>query len=387
MSRPAVIADGLARLNAGRSLVAWGKSARVSEVNDLARQLGLAPQATKAATISSIARAPRPAAVDEGLSVLTSGGSLRAWGRRVRSPEVSALARRVGVEPLGSKAATLDAIRGVSGQTATLAKQGQVFPAVVTPFESRAADVFEQRRLKLFENLANVNARSDAGRMTAYSKAVREWGQGLKAELKRQLAKNDKAMGNLAREHLRELFGKKVPTDQLDALQGLRQYEQVIDKFVAEMASRMLRQLVSRIGQQPLRTAQELAGPNKRSTIGAYLNRARLIARMEALRAYNEALVALARGLKAPRGRVLRKRIVEIIDPRNHPFSRAADGTTAGIDEPFKVSVVAVAQEAAAMGVSAAGVFWNVRDGNYVGTSLPAHYNDRGRVVVEAVRA
>lgn len=73
--------------------------------------------------------------------------------------------------------------------------------------------------------------------------------------------------------------------------------------------------------------------------------------------------------------------IVEVIDARNHPFSRAAHMVKATPKGLFKVPVGDVRKAAAGMGLKATGILWPVKDGHYVGRSLPAHYNDRGIIV------
>lgn len=386
MSRKGVIEEGLRRLNTGGNLEAWGRSARVGEVNDLARLVGVTPRQTKAATVSAIARAPRPALVDEGLSALTSGRSLRAWGRRVRVAEVSALARKLGLEPQRTKAATLDAIQEVAEQAKIATRQTKTIPARVERVVVRADRLFERARLQLFEDLVNVTADDVPGRLRGYHRAIRRWGNSLKAAMKAQLARSESDMHGLATRHFAELFeGFTRATSRLASLRALRQFAAAVDKLAAEMAIRLTRLLPAKVQQSPLRTARELAGSGRRSIVNTYRHRVRLTARMEALRAYNEAQLAIAQAFPVPRGKRLRKRIVEIFDPRNHPFSRAANGTVAAIDKPFRVPVASVQRMAAAMSKSAGGVFWNVKGGDYVGMSLPAHYNDRARVVVELV--
>lgn len=124
-----------------------------------------------------------------------------------------------------------------------------------------------------------------------------------------------------------------------------------------------------------------IAGPQ--GPVSRQRARADLTARMSAAQAYNdgylEALKALNRIDPRPDDPLM-KRIDEWIDHRNHPFSRVADGTTALLDEPFRVSVADVADEAASMKTRASGVLWPVESGHYVGQSLPAHYHDRGRI-------
>lgn len=107
---------------------------------------------------------------------------------------------------------------------------------------------------------------------------------------------------------------------------------------------------------------------------------AELLVRMEMSRAYSQAGGEMAAALYEEDNR-WRKRIVETIDDRNHPFSRVSNGVMAKPGELFRVSAQAVAAEAAAMGVRLRTVLWPQRGGHYKGMNLPAHYGERGRVV------
>lgn len=113
---------------------------------------------------------------------------------------------------------------------------------------------------------------------------------------------------------------------------------------------------------------------------------AELITRMEISRAYNDktqasleeaAAIIDEPGTTDPLGR----QIVELRDKRNHPFSRAADGITAKLREPFRVSVAAVDAAASALGVRrVSGILWPQEGAFYVGGNYPAHFNERGRI-------
>lgn len=76
------------------------------------------------------------------------------------------------------------------------------------------------------------------------------------------------------------------------------------------------------------------------------------------------------------------KRDVEIIDAKNHPISRVLNGQTVPIQAPFVARFADVEREAAAMGRSTAAgaVLWSRKSDAWVGLTLPAHYNERGRV-------
>lgn len=76
------------------------------------------------------------------------------------------------------------------------------------------------------------------------------------------------------------------------------------------------------------------------------------------------------------------KRDVETIDAKNHPISRVLNGQTVKIQSPFRAKVSDVEREAALMGRStgAGGVLWSLQSDSWVGLTLPAHYNERGRV-------
>lgn len=107
------------------------------------------------------------------------------------------------------------------------------------------------------------------------------------------------------------------------------------------------------------------------------MHRAALIARMETSRAYNQVASEMAQEM----GPKWTREIVEVNDSKNHPFSRAAHGQRAKPGRMFKVPVAEVEAAAAAMGRPVGAVLWRRSGAHYVGDNLPAHYNERGRIV------
>jgi hypothetical protein len=105
---------------------------------------------------------------------------------------------------------------------------------------------------------------------------------------------------------------------------------------------------------------------------------------METSRAYNDAhlegILELDQSDPRPDDPLLKK-IDEFFDQRNHPFSRAANERVALPQDPFVVPVAEVDAAARAMRRPSSGVLWARVDGNYVGQNLPAHFNERGRII------
>lgn len=165
-----------------------------------------------------------------------------------------------------------------------------------------------------------------------------------------------------------------------------------LDAFVAQLGA-LLSALVQRGASQgwPLIVIlRNMAGPEGS---GVAANRARLaqLAHLQRVAAYSDAVRRAARATNeteqataqrsgatpAPRVKI---QIVEVLDSRNHPFSRVANGMVADIDDDFRVPVADVAAMARAMGKRPGAVFWRTFRGAYVGRTLPAHYGDRGRL-------
>lgn len=78
-----------------------------------------------------------------------------------------------------------------------------------------------------------------------------------------------------------------------------------------------------------------------------------------------------------------KREIVERIDRRNHPFSRAANGLVAEAGERFEVPVGDVLAAARAMGRSPnlGAVIWPQQGSVFRGMHYPAHYGERGRIL------
>lgn len=164
---------------------------------------------------------------------------------------------------------------------------------------------------------------------------------------------------------------------------GLHRYAS--HRYSAQVLDLVQRELVAgvaaNIGQAKI--AERIAGIGS-DLFGQLKPRAELIARMELSRAYNdaqlEAIQLWAEEDDRPGDPIL-KRIEEYLDARNHPFSRVSDGMTADPNASFRVPVAAVNREARKMKKSPKGVLWPNVGGVYVGANLPAHYNDRGRII------
>lgn len=159
---------------------------------------------------------------------------------------------------------------------------------------------------------------------------------------------------------------------------SLQLHQPALDRYAAQAADLVQRHIIAAAARD-----REVA-PAARQALESTAPKAELMTRTELNRAYNDAHLESARELEAvdpqPGDPVL-KRIEEYFDHRNHPFSRVADGQAVPLEEPFRVSVAAVAAAASALGKRSSGVLWPVEGSNYVGMNLPAHFNERGRIV------
>lgn len=155
---------------------------------------------------------------------------------------------------------------------------------------------------------------------------------------------------------------------------GLRLFQTSADTYANDVAGRIQQAITSGVLQNE--TEAQIASRIKQAAPLSD-HRAKLVARMETNVAYN----AVASEFVAEAGDGWTRRIVEYVDSRNHPFSRASDGVTAPPGRLFKVPVSDVAAAASAMGKSTSGILWRIAGDNYVGQNLPAHFGERGRVV------
>lgn len=217
------------------------------------------------------------------------------------------------------------------------------------------------------------------------------------------LARAARTLSEVEVEHLAELLAEFEPAIGPDALAALRQLPAAVEADEALRAVVLFRSrrlwadatatvhagLLGGLqdGRTGHRTAVDAAGVEVLKRLRA---RAGLVAEMEARRQSSETVTRAARNLHdllqdttGYRADPILRRIVEIRDRRNHPFSRAADGTTARPGDLFRVPLAAVEAQAAAMRKSGGGVFWRLSGADYVGDSLPAHYGDRGRITLD----
>lgn len=135
-------------------------------------------------------------------------------------------------------------------------------------------------------------------------------------------------------------------------------------------------------GQSVIQVAARIA-----STVNGTAWRGELIARMETNAAYNsfhqQHLEIAASELddpEHPEDRFMRQ-MSEFIDHRNNPFSRAADGVVAHLSQPWMVSVAKAEEAARTMKLPLSGILWPREGAYYVGSSYPAHFTDRGRMI------
>jgi len=167
-------------------------------------------------------------------------------------------------------------------------------------------------------------------------------------------------------------------TRRLVRHRGLALHRHSVERYGRALIDDLQREIVaSTLANE---TVDQLERRLKRR-LRAQEHRAWLIARMELSRAYNDAHLEGIKEADAQLPGGMGKQIHETADRRNHPFSRAAHGVTAKADEVFKVPVAAVIQAGAALNKPIGGILWKRRGANFVGSNLPAHFGERGRVV------
>jgi hypothetical protein len=259
---------------------------------------------------------------------------------------------------------------------------------------------YEDARRALLETLQNTPlSTSERAHRTRIALAQVEAGVGiLRARMGQEMSRADVAAQNLAMRHLLGMIRAQEPhfidggsgievavAGRLAAREGLALHKYALDRYGAQVVENIQRALVSGVvqGMTDHELAKHIAGASG-SVLAGMRSRAELIVRMEMSRAYNDAhlesIRAFAELADDPSDPVLKK-IDEYFDSRNHPFSRAAHGTTALPGEPFRVPVAAVASAAQSIGKSSKGVLWSQEGGSYVGDNLPAHFHERGRII------
>lgn len=242
------------------------------------------------------------------------------------------------------------------------------------------------------------------GSVSVVASAIAPMLRRLRSDLAAVLAPADQEARSLALVHFAALLGLS-PLPFL-TVAGDAAWSLELDSFVAQLGA-LLSALVQRGASQgwPLIVIlRNMAGPDGS---GVAANRARLgqLAHLQRVAAYSDAVRKAAKATndaeQAAAGRAspqpgaadpgatvppkptapkVKIQIVEVLDSRNHPFSRVANGMVADVDEDFRVPVADVAAMARAMGKRPGAVFWRTFRGSYVGRTLPAHFGDRGRL-------
>lgn len=369
--------EALDRLNAGRPLGTWGRRASVAEVNALAAELGVRPRTTKAATISAIERAPRPAVVREGVDRVLARRGIRRWGKAAKPDEVAEVARRLGLDPAPSKAATLTAIETNANRARKVHRQLSSFDAGRSARAARLVEVLENERRRLLERLGEIQSSNRYVVLRQRQARIDEFARRLAAGLTRAI---DRELVDIQRQSLADAAALlKVSTrgavDALSKQRGMKLYRPQVQSLVAAIRDRAYR--IAILGGSDT----QLAG--RQSSMAGYRTRVGLAGRQIYGQSYNEAQVAIGDHVSAPAGKKVYKRIVEVQDAKNHPFSLAANGLKVPLNAVFRVRSAEVRRWAAVLNRSYGGIYWPLKAGFYEGLTLPAHINDRGYVVLE----
>lgn len=367
-------AAGLRAHNSGRGFAAWARTAPVWAVNELARHLGVPVGARKAHTVHEIQRSHRPAEVAIGLALLLAGGAgLVSWSRTVRRAELVQLAVEAGAPQGRTKGALLRALREHARTVPIIRRQNRGIEVALKRARRATQRAREGARVALFSEL--VDTKTVAQR----AKAIARYRRRLSTDLFDVMKRHGAEMWGKAGDHVGDLLGIPVKPGKFPTTLA----KSTADRIAAVTADELRHASVVMGEGDALEIARRLAGRTQTAITVRRTNRTDTIVRTEIMRTYNEGQVKAAKSANRP----TMKRIDEVFDRRNHPFSRAAHGTRAELDAPFRVPAAEVRSHAQGMGKSSTGVFWPLKGGFYVGANLPAHYSDRGRIVIEATTA
>lgn len=213
---------------------------------------------------------------------------------------------------------------------------------------------------------------------------------------------SDEYIAKLTQSHMEsnllEVVGVKIalPLDSINprliSLFAQNELEKVGKDMVSQQINIIKSALIRDVGAKglnPRTIAKDLVGHDSGLFKGMYA-RLQTIVRTESATIYNEQILESIKVAKAT-GAELRMKISEHMDDsRNHPISQVINNQVREVGDPFRAKVADV--KAAAKRIAAGAgrkpsrslgksIFWPEVDGYYVGRNLPAHYNERGRLV------
>lgn len=179
--------------------------------------------------------------------------------------------------------------------------------------------------------------------------------------------------------------------ERLSRPNGLALHDASLDRYSRNLVDAIQQKLVQAATNKLTlyQTIQNIAGLNNSAMSDArWAARAETIARVEWMRAYNDKhleSIAEMDALTALPGDTdpLLKRIIEVRDVRSVPVSFALHNQTRRPNEPFFVTAAAIIAEGARLkrGRGLHGLLWPAVGDGFQGMNLPAHYNDRGRII------
>lgn len=164
-------------------------------------------------------------------------------------------------------------------------------------------------------------------------------------------------------------------------------YRQATSRFANQMGEFSQSEIVSTMMAKKTHTQiiSSVSG-SKLSVFTRNEFRLNLLGRMERNRIYNSAmeriLLAANDTLGAPGDDdPLMKMAEEVIDSRNHAFSRVLHGRLAPVGGEWEVPIHMVAKQATLMRSGMKGILWRTEGKHFVGGAYPAHFGERGRQV------
>lgn len=212
---------------------------------------------------------------------------------------------------------------------------------------------------------------------------------------------SDEYIAKLTKKHMEanllEVVGTAIalPLDEINprllslfAQNELEKVSSMAANQISVIKSALIRDVGAK-GLNPRTIAKDLAGHDSGLFTGMY-GRLQTIVRTESATVYNEQIMESIK-YSVKQGAELRMKISEHPDDsRNHPISQVINNQVREVGETFRAKVSEVKATAARLASSSGrkvskslgrSVFWPVVGDYYVGRNLPAHYNERGRLV------
>lgn len=271
---------------------------------------------------------------------------------------------------------------------------------------SRFIAYIEQARKDILAEIQDLADTTTGDQPVSRTRLVRLLGR--LDEIKKEASQNilsvgpsDEYIAKLTKAHMEanllEVAGKAITLTlddinprllSLFAQNELEKVASMTEQQISVIKSALIRDVGAK-GLNPRAIAKNLAGNESGLFTGMY-GRLQTIVRTESATVYNEQIVESIK-VSISQGAELRMKISEHPDDsRNHPISQVINNQVREVGEPFRAKVSDVKRAATRLAAASKrkpskslgrSIFWPEINGYYVGRNLPAHYNERGRIV------